>query len=548
MNASADIRPAPIDGGGAFSLDMLVDHAPSAARADGWTAARQKRFLQLLAEGHTITYACAAIGMSVTSAYALRRSARGAAFALGWQAALLLARDHLADQLLERAVHGTCETVTRPDGAVVTRQRHDNRLAMHMLARLDRLAEGAAGATDHAAARLVATDFEAFLELVEREGGPARAGLFLARRLGNADAAPAPDDLAPVRALARADAWLRDRRAADAGLADLDPAARAEWTAAQWARAEAAGLVALAPPPAADTWEHPKLRKLRADAAPVPAPAADAGPGAETGADRPPVWWDDTLEEWRTRFPPAPGFDGDESGDYGAPGYSRELSEAELAAVEAPYRARLCVRRTHDAVARDAWFAACAVDGPAADLAADAVLPPIPDAETPPPDRLSPADFAPPAPSPFDAPLTRADLGGPPEPAPRVVEPEPDWAGFGSATAAPPARGARADAAPDDATDDEADDEEDDADEDDDEEDYDEEDCDEDDDGEDYDGDEDDGDGDAGAADAAAPPAPAAARSGAGDPAPDAAAPAPAPGPAAPDPNRPALPPGWRRL
>lgn len=454
MNASADILPPPTDDDGAFCLDALVDKGPlpvRSVRADGWTPARQKLFLQLMAEGHTITHACAAVGMSVTSAYVLRRSARGAAFALGWQAAVLLARDHLADRLLERAVHGTCETITRPDGAVVTRQRHDNRLAMHMLSRLDRLAEGAAGAVDHAAARLVATEFDAFLELVEREGGPARAGLFLARRLGGTGEDAAPDDLAPVRALARADAWLRDRRAADAGLADLDPAARAEWTAAQWARAEAAGLVTLAPPPAADTLEHPKLRKLRADAAPPAAPPP--APGA--GAERPPVWWDDTLDEWRTCFPPAPGFDGDQSGDYGAPGYSRELSAAELAAVEAPYRARLDARRTHDAAARDAWFAAAApaapapaapapaapaptADAPPSDPAAETPLAPIPDAEAPPPDRLTPADFAEPARSPFDAPLTRAELGGPPDPAPRPVEPEEDWAGFGPATAAPP--------------------------------------------------------------------------------------------------------------
>jgi hypothetical protein len=119
-----------------------------------------------------------------------------------------------------------------------------------MLARLDRLAETGTGPADHAAARLVAGEFEQFLELVEREGGAARAGLFLARRLG-AEGDVAADDLAPVRALARADAWLRTGSDAAAGVpvADLDPAQRAGWTAEQWARAEAAGLLALAPPP-----------------------------------------------------------------------------------------------------------------------------------------------------------------------------------------------------------------------------------------------------------------------------------------------------------
>lgn len=345
----AEILPPHPDGDDLFCLDSLIEPARAPARparADGWTAERQRKFLEMLAEGHTITNACLALGMSVTSAYTLRRSARGAAFALGWQAALLLAREHLADKLLERAVHGSVETITHADGSTVTRQRHDNRLAMHMLNRLDRMADEAQGPADHAAARLAAAEFDQYLDLVARDGGAARAAMFLARRLAGDAGDAAPDDLAPVRTLARADAWLRGRSdAAEAvAVADLDPAQRAGWSAEQWARAEAAGLLVLAPPApaAADESAHgPKLPQLR---------------GGDAANDEP-VWWDGDLGEWRTRFPPPEGFTGEEWGDYGEPDYARELSPEELEVLEGPLRAARAARRAAAAQERDAFFA-----------------------------------------------------------------------------------------------------------------------------------------------------------------------------------------------
>ncbi|MGN7998648.1 hypothetical protein [Sphingomonas sp. 22176] len=332
MSDLAEILPPHPDGDDLFCLDALIDRGPAptpvrAVRADGWTAERQRKFLEMLAEGHSITNTCLALGMSVTSAYALRRSARGAAFALGWQAALLLAREHLADALLERAVHGSVETITRPDGSTITRQRHDNRLAMHMLTRLDRLADDAQGPADHAAARLAAAEFEQYLALVEQGGGAARAGLFLARRLAGDAGDGVPDDLAPVRTLARADAWLRGRSDAPeaVAVADLDPAQRAGWSAEQWARAEAAGLLVLAPeaPAAEDENLHePKLPQLCDDDNP----------------DGQPVWWSSFWNDWRTSFPPDDDFYGEEELEYGDPDYSRELSDREREAIEGPLR------------------------------------------------------------------------------------------------------------------------------------------------------------------------------------------------------------------
>lgn len=305
-------------------------------RIAGWSAEKQVTFLQALAEGLTVDQACRIVGLTRQSAYAFRLSARGAQFAIGWQAAMLRSRDVLADALMERALHGTVETITRPDGTEIERHRHDNRLGMALLNRLDRLADRAARETSHAAARLVAQEFDQYLDLIARDGGPARAGLFLAGRIEPAG----EEDLAPVRTLARADRWLRTHTDLAAPIADLDPAARDGWSGADWSRAEAAGLVALAP---------------------VPAPACQASqdfPEPDAGEqDDEPVWWDVAADGWRTCFPPPAGFRGEEEGEYGEEDYARALTLDEEEAMEAPRRAEVAARRVAEAEARDRWFA-----------------------------------------------------------------------------------------------------------------------------------------------------------------------------------------------
>ena len=79
-------------------------------RADGWSAANQRAFLEAIAEGHGVDAACARVRLSATSAYAFRRTAKGAAFALGWRAASLVAREVVAETLLVRALDGQTDT------------------------------------------------------------------------------------------------------------------------------------------------------------------------------------------------------------------------------------------------------------------------------------------------------------------------------------------------------------------------------------------------------------------------------------------------------
>ncbi|WP_439571344.1 hypothetical protein [Sphingomonas sp.] len=351
MNAFTTPEPAPYNPA-TFNHAAFYDlepGVPDAQRYDGWTPEKQKRFLIALARGHNVTKACAIVGMARSTAYALRDSARGAAFALGWKAAQLRSRDCLADELMDRAFNGVRESVTGDDGRITTRHRHDNQLAWKMLNRLDKRADAACTDTDAAAVRLAAADFEQFLDLVEHSAAPGRAGLFLAARFGAAGVA-SEDDLAPIRTLARADRWLRTHVDDSAAVpaTDLDPADRASWTDEQWRRAEAIGLVALASE--APPEEEPDSPSDTRDFCPVRPDSFDAQIA---------IWWDGEDEAWRTSFPPPDDFEGVESGEPGTEDYKRELTEEEEAALEAEEAAERAPVIAAGHAAREAWLAQC---------------------------------------------------------------------------------------------------------------------------------------------------------------------------------------------
>ena len=58
------------------------------ARHDGWTSARQIRFIEELSASRCIARACKAVGMSRESAYKLRDRPEATSFRLAWKAAL----------------------------------------------------------------------------------------------------------------------------------------------------------------------------------------------------------------------------------------------------------------------------------------------------------------------------------------------------------------------------------------------------------------------------------------------------------------------------
>jgi hypothetical protein len=117
------------------------------ARHDGWTPFLRRLFLDTLAEGGRVTRAAEFCHRSAQSAYALRH--RDPVFAASWDAACELARAPLADALYERALDGVTETIRRDGEVVAERHRHDSRLSIAVLHRLDKRCDlaRAAGAT-----------------------------------------------------------------------------------------------------------------------------------------------------------------------------------------------------------------------------------------------------------------------------------------------------------------------------------------------------------------------------------------------------------------
>ncbi|MES2002198.1 MAG: hypothetical protein V4444_07825 [Pseudomonadota bacterium] len=118
------------------TTDSATDSGIIITRRDGWTPFARRLFLEVLSETGRVTVACEYCRMSKQSAYALRN--RDPVFAASWDAACDLARAPLADALYERALEGVTETITRNGVIVAERHRHDSRLSIAVLHRLDK--------------------------------------------------------------------------------------------------------------------------------------------------------------------------------------------------------------------------------------------------------------------------------------------------------------------------------------------------------------------------------------------------------------------------
>ena len=128
-SAGADqppVAPMPFDG---------VELESSRKRLAGWSAERQRLFLNVLAETGQVHLAAAAARLSARSAQALR--VRSPAFNAGWRMAEQLAAGRLAPIAFDRAINGRVEQVYQ-DGVLIAERRVPNdKLLMWLLARLD---------------------------------------------------------------------------------------------------------------------------------------------------------------------------------------------------------------------------------------------------------------------------------------------------------------------------------------------------------------------------------------------------------------------------
>ena len=139
------------------------DAAPERrARHDGWTLEKQRQFCEVLASTGVVAQAADAVGLSRRSAYALRKSSTGRAFARLWDQARDLACRAVVDEAVALAFQGRTVRVIE-NGEVVT-ERHRNSPA-RLLRTVERLRsdEVLGDPTVVAASR----DFERCLDLLE---------------------------------------------------------------------------------------------------------------------------------------------------------------------------------------------------------------------------------------------------------------------------------------------------------------------------------------------------------------------------------------------
>ena len=171
----------PLDGPAGAERPLRVPHAgeelpiltlpqlaPTRHRDDGWTAQRQRDFLENLASCGSVSAAARSVGMSRESAYALRRRAGARAFAQAWDAARLLAAEHLVDLAWDRASQGVLRPVYY-HGELMGEVRHyDNRLLLGLIAQNRSILEAQGLVTAPAVLAAVAGDWEAALDRAER--------------------------------------------------------------------------------------------------------------------------------------------------------------------------------------------------------------------------------------------------------------------------------------------------------------------------------------------------------------------------------------------
>jgi len=272
-----------------------------------WTPGLQQRFLEHLATSGSVRIAASHVSMSPSAAYQLRRRPEGVAFSLGWAAALLIARDRLADELLDRAIYGIEESTERlseaeTHRAFTKRRRHDPRLGLAMLARLDRAVDTRAQAGEAMLAQIIVGDWSGFLSLFD---------------IG----ADHPDAQGHGAAIA---CWLagRDNRANPlAGLWKDTPIGR-------------------------------EVAQFSVDSETVIEPA----PTPEDVAAKMTIWRHEEIAEWRTNFPPPEDYVGIEEGQFGDADYERTLDAAEEEAWDALNQADVAPLRQAGEIARRAFF------------------------------------------------------------------------------------------------------------------------------------------------------------------------------------------------
>lgn len=101
------------------------------AKVKGWTAKKEKRFIEALTESCNVTFAAKEAGISVSAVY--RRRQIDATFRAEWGRAVSVGYSQLEMMLLERALHGVEKPVSAKAGEAGVMRHYDDRTALALL-------------------------------------------------------------------------------------------------------------------------------------------------------------------------------------------------------------------------------------------------------------------------------------------------------------------------------------------------------------------------------------------------------------------------------
>ena len=131
----ADIVPAP--------QIPDFDPAPTRKRNAGWTAERQRKFIEHLALTGHVGEASAVVGVASSSAYRLKHKPGAESFSNAWDAALrLAATTRLPAIAFDRALNGRVERFYKDGELVMERRIPSDYLLTWLLSRLNPLQFG----------------------------------------------------------------------------------------------------------------------------------------------------------------------------------------------------------------------------------------------------------------------------------------------------------------------------------------------------------------------------------------------------------------------
>ena len=139
-------------GGSTASVGIDFTPAPSRKQHAGWTAERQRKFIETLSLTGSVGQASAATGVSSRSAYRLRNRAGAESFAAAWDAALTLSATRVVSIIFDRAINGRAERHYKDGELVMERRIPSDYLLTWLAARLDPLRFGSPLATARASA------------------------------------------------------------------------------------------------------------------------------------------------------------------------------------------------------------------------------------------------------------------------------------------------------------------------------------------------------------------------------------------------------------